>query len=76
MSSLLAQQFHVRLSEQRYIIAGKWHVREMWRLCERDEYQLTNRTMYVCVRCDIFSQSEMMLRSSNKGLAGNLVTCS
>jgi len=39
-------------------------------MCERDECQLTNRTMYVCVRCDIFSQSEMMLRSSDKGLDG------
>jgi len=76
MSSLLAQWFCIRPSEHRYIVAGEWHVREMWRLCQRDECQLTNRTMYVCARCDIFSQSEMMLRSGNKGLAGNLVMCS
>jgi hypothetical protein len=52
MSSLLAQRLRIRPSEQRYVVAGEWHVREIRRMCQRDEFRLTNRTVYVCV-CEV-----------------------
>jgi len=38
MSSVLAPQLCLRPPKEKCIAAGRWHVREMQRLCDRDTY--------------------------------------